>query len=90
MNGVTIDSNIFQQLPALGSATTARYIHGTGCVGMLTRNYFGCLTAEGGTEITFEAAGTGAFIPVTMHMAGNFGQFHTGVGAGLVSGEIYA
>jgi len=90
INGVLIDGNIFQQLPALGSATTARYIHATGCVGMMTRNFFGCATAEGGTEITFEAAGTGAFIPTTVHMAGNFGQFSTGVGAGLVSGEIYA
>ncbi len=90
INGVTIDSNIFQQLPALGSATTARYIHATGCVGMMTRNLFGCHTSEGGTQITFEAAGTGAYIPTTLHMAQNFGQFHTGTGAGLTSGEVYA
>jgi len=90
INGVVIDSNIFQQLPALGSATTARYIHATGCTGMLTRNLFGCHTSEGGTEITFEAAGTGAYIPTTLHMAQNFGQFHTGTGAGLTSGEVFA
>lgn len=90
INGVIIDSNIFQQLPALGSATTARYIHATGCVGMMTRNMFGCLSAEGETEVTFEAAGTAAYIPTTLHMANNYGQFSTGVGAGLVSGEIFS
>ena len=74
INGVTIDSNIFQQLPALGSATTARYIHATGCVGMLTRNYFGCVTDAAGTELTFKAAGTAAYIPTTMHAVGNYGQ----------------
>jgi len=88
---VNIDSNVFGQLPAIGSGSIARYMDLTGTLsGMLTRNFFGCMTAEGGTEITFEAAGTGAKIPVTVFMAGNFGQFITGVGAGLVSGEIYA
>jgi len=90
MNGVLIDNNIFQQLPAKGSGSVARYIDATGCVGMMTRCFFGCMTSEGSTELTFEAAGTGAKIPTTLHMAGNFGQFETGVGAGLVSGEIYA
>ena len=89
MNGVVIDSNIFQQLPALGG-TNDRFIDATGCVGMLTRNMFGALVSEGSSEKTFEAAGTGAKIPTTMHMAGNYGQFETGVGAGLISGEIFA
>ena len=89
INGVVIDSNVFQQLPALGSATTARYGNLTGCVGMMTRNFFGCLSAEGESEVTFEAAGTAMLIPATVHMAGNFGAFNTGVGAGLVSGEVF-
>jgi len=90
MNGVVIDSNIFQQKPAISSGTNARYIKATGCVGMMTRNMFGCLSAEGESEVTFQADGTAAFIPTTLHMAGNFGQFSTGVGAGLVSGEIFS
>jgi len=89
MNGVVIDSNIFQQLPALGG-TNDRFIVATGCTGMLTRNMFGALVSEGSTEKTFEANGTGAKIPTTMHMAGNYGQFETGTGAGLISGEIFA
>ena len=89
MNGVLIDSNIFQQLPALGG-TNDRFIDATGCVGMMTRNMFGALVSEGSSEKTFEAAGTGAKIPTTVHMAGNYGQFETGVGAGLISGEIFA
>ena len=89
INGVVIDSNIFQQLPALGG-TNDRFIDATGCTGMLTRNMFGALVSEGSSEKTFEAAGTGAKIPTTMHMAGNYGQFETGVGSGLISGEIFA
>ena len=43
--------------------------------GMVTRNVFGCQTSgTGGTPITFKAAGTGAMIPTTVHVAGNFGQ----------------
>src|SRR3990172_10510245 len=52
MNGVVIDSNIFQQLPALGG-TNDRFIDATGCVGMLTRNMFGALVSEGSSEKTF-------------------------------------
>lgn len=91
INGVVINNNIFQQLPALtAGGSNDRFIKATGCVGMLTNNMFGCETCAGGTQLTFETAGTGAFIPTTMHMAGNYGQFSTGTGAGLVSGEIYA
>ena len=88
VNGLLIDSNIFPQLPALGG-TNDRYGDLTGCVGMLTRNMFGALSAEGGGEVTWEAAGTAMLVPTTVHAAGNFGQFITGVGAGLVSGEIF-
>ena len=84
MNGVVIRNNSFQQLPAVGSATNARYIDATGCTGMLVGNTFGCLTANTGTTITFKTAGTGAKIPTTMHVAGNYGQSDT---AGE-SGEI--
>ena len=88
---IVIDSNIFGDLPALGAGSVVRYMDLTGTQeGMVTRNMFGCLTSQGSTELTFEAAGTGAKIPTTVFMAGNFGQFETGVGAGLVSGEIYA
>lgn len=88
MNGVVIKGNVFQQLPAIGSGSVKRFIYATGCTGMLIGNYFGCETCVGGTEITFKVGGTGAEIPATMHMAANFGEFITGTGAGLESGEI--
>jgi hypothetical protein len=60
----------------------------TGSVGLMANNYFAASTAEGGSEITFGAAGVNK-VPTTMFMAGNFGEFSTGVGAGLISGEIF-
>jgi hypothetical protein len=75
MNGVIIRNNVFGQLPAIGSGAVKRYIYATGCVGMAVQNFFGCQTSgTGGTPITFKVSGTGAEIPVTLHMAGNFGQ----------------
>ena len=76
MNGVMIQDNYFPALPALGG-TTDRFIDATGCVGLLANNYFGILTAATGTPKTFAAAGTGAFIPTTMFMAGNYGETTT-------------
>ncbi len=83
MNGVIIRNNVFGQLPSLG--TVARYIDATGCVGMLIGNYFGCLTANTGTTLTFLAAGTAAKIPVTMHVAGNYGQSDTATESGEIT-----
>jgi hypothetical protein len=88
--GLVIDNNIFPEKPAIGSGTNAIYIDATGCGGVMTRNFFGCNSAEGLSEVTFEAAGTAAKIPTTLFMAGNYGQFATGVGNGLISGEIFA
>jgi hypothetical protein len=86
MNGVIVRNNTFGQLPAIGSGTNARYIKATGCVGMLVGNTFGCQTAStGGTRITFKADGTGAFIPTTMHVAGNYGQSITASETGEIS-----
>lgn len=73
MNGVIIRNNVFGQLPSAGS--NGRYIRATGCVGMLVDNTFGCQTSgTGGAPITFKADGTGALIPLTMHVAKNYGQ----------------
>jgi hypothetical protein len=89
INGVIIRNNIFQQLPAVGSGSIKRYIDATGCTGMLVDNKFGCYTAQAGTDITFGASGTGAYISTTVHMANNYGEFDTGTGAGYISGEIW-
>ena len=84
MNGVIVRNNTFGQLPSLG--TQARYIVATGCVGMLVGNTFGCQTnGTGGTRITFKVGGTGAEIPTTMHVAGNFGQTIHATESGEVS-----
>jgi len=85
MNGVVIKNNTFEQLPAIGSGSVVRYIDATGCVGMLVGNTFGCSTATSGTRITFKAAGTGAKIPVTMHVANNWGQSQTADESGEIT-----
>ena len=88
MNGVIIRNNCFTALPAIGSGTNAQFLALTGCVGMLADNTFAVQTAEGGSERTFGAAGN-ELVPTTVFMARNYGEFATGVGAGLISGEIF-
>lgn len=85
MNGVVIDNNIFQQLPALGSGTNARFIDATGCTGMLTRCYFGAQSSNTGTTLTWLAAGTAAKIPTTMHIAGCYGESITATESGEIN-----
>ena len=88
MNGVIIRNNVFTANPAIGSGTNADFLRLTGCVGVMSGNMFAASTAEGGTEITFGATGDNT-VPTTMFMAANYGEFGTGVGAGLISGEIF-
>ena len=78
---VNIHNNVFGQLPAIG-ANVARYMDLTGTLsGMVTCNYFGAQSnTTGGTTMTWLAAGTAAKIPVTVHVAGNWGQ-------GITAGE---
>lgn len=85
MNGVIIDHNVFTAMPAIGSGTNVRFIHATGCVGVLTNNTFACQSESGGTELTFGAAGTAAYIPTTLFMANNYGA----TGTADTTGEIY-
>ncbi|MDD5110783.1 MAG: hypothetical protein PHI63_06260 [Patescibacteria group bacterium] len=84
VNGVHIVHNFFPDLPNVGSGTNARFMDLTGCIGLLADNYFGSLTAATGSPVTFAAAGTGAKVPTTVWMAGNWGETTT---AGE-SGEI--
>jgi hypothetical protein len=88
MNGVVIRNNCFTAVPAIGSGTNAQFLALTGCVGILADNTFAASVAEGGSERTFGAAGN-ELVPTTVFMARNYGEFATGVGAGLVSGEIF-
>jgi hypothetical protein len=86
MTGLVIKDNTFQQLPALSAGQVKRYIVATGCTGMLVGNTFGCQTSgTSGTPITFKVGGSGAEIPVTLHLARNFGQSIT---ADATGGEI--
>ena len=89
--GLIIDSNVFGALPAIGSASNARYMDLTGADGgMLTRNMFGAITAEAETEVTFKADGTAAKLPTTVFMAGNWGQTGaTAAAADGASGEVF-
>ena len=64
--GLTIINNYFEELPALGSATTARWMDLTGADGgIVAGNYFG-------EDLTHGAAGTGSFIPATVNFSGNY------------------
>jgi len=89
VNGLIINNNIFTCNPNITSGTNASFLVLTSCVGILSNNTFAAQTAEGvTTEITFGAAQEN-LVPTTMFMARNYGEFPTGVGAGLVSGEIF-
>ena len=88
INGLIIRDNIFTAIPAIGSGANAAFLVLTGSVGIMSGNMFAASVAEGGTERTFGATGD-ELVPVTMFMAGNYGEFSVGVGAGLVSGEIF-
>jgi hypothetical protein len=85
INGVIIRNCVFGQLPALGG-TNDRYIIATGCVGMLVDCVFGCQTnTTGGTKKTFQANGTAAKIPTTMHIARCYGQSITASESGEIT-----
>ena len=76
INGVVVRNCSFQQKPAIGSGTNAKYIvMGTGTVGVIEGCKFGCQTsATGGTQITFKSGGTGGDFPTTVHIVASFGQ----------------
>jgi hypothetical protein len=88
---IVIDSNVFGDVPALGSGSVALYMDLTGAQeGMLTRNVFGAITAEAEVDVTFGAAGTAAKVPTTVFMAGNWGQSgSTAAAADGAAGEVF-
>lgn len=83
VNGVHINNCVFPELPALSSGDTARFADLTGCVGVLSNCMFGCAT-QGAGILTFKAAGTGALVPATVFMAGNYGETDTEGDTGYV------
>ena len=87
-SGLVIRNNTFEGLPNITSGTNKQFLMLTGSTGILADNTFAASTAEGGSEETFGATANN-LVPTTVFMARNFGEFSTGVGAGLVSGEIF-
>lgn len=65
INGVIIRKNEFQCWPALSSGVNNKPLSLTGCVGLMSKNTFGC------TGKTFGAAGD-AYVPTTVLMAENY------------------
>lgn len=63
-------------MPALSSGNIQRFMDLTGCVGILSNCTFGCAT-QGAGLLTFKAAGTGANVPATVFMSGNYGEADT-------------
>lgn len=86
-NGVSIRNCQFQQKPAIGSGTNAKYIVlPTGTVGMITGCTFGAQSnPSGGTQMTWKASGTAADFPTTVHIAGCFGQTIADTESGEIS-----
>lgn len=74
MNGVIIRNNVFTAMPALSAGSIKRFMDLTGCVGILASNMFACTTDPALTELQFAAAGTAAYVPATVFMAGNAGE----------------
>jgi len=73
--GIVIRNNVFNQLPALSAGQVKRYIDATGCTGMLVGCTFGCqVNVTGGTRMTFDAGGSAAKIPTTVHVADCWAQ----------------
>ena len=74
INGLILRNNEFTAMPALSSATTARYVDLTGSVGIMVGNRFASVTATTSQGVTFAAAGTGGKVPTTIFMAQNYGE----------------
>lgn len=83
MDGVHINRCIFPCMPALGSGSVVRALDLTGCVGILTDCHFGFPTQGSGIKTT-GAAGSGAKIPTTVLMSGNYGEADTEGDTGYV------
>jgi hypothetical protein len=83
--GLTINRCIFNQLPALSAGSVKRYLMLTGCTGMITNCMFGCQTSTTGTTMTFQAAGSAAYIPTTVHVASCYGQTITASESGEIT-----
>src|SRR3990167_529731 len=89
INGLEIHNNRFPCNPNITSGSNASFLVLTSCVGLLSDNKFAAQTAEGvTTEIKFGATQEN-LVQTTMFMAHNYGEFPTGVGGGLISGEIF-
>jgi len=70
MNGVYVKNNVFPVFPAKASGANLLYAFMTGSIGILAGNYFG-------TDKTFgaaAAAGSGALIPTTVFLSGNYDE----------------
>lgn len=69
--GLVIRRNHFDALPAQAGGTVGKYMILQGSTGILHENFFGCVNT-----LTFKAAsaGSAAWVPATVLMAGNWGE----------------
>ncbi len=73
VNGIVIRNNVFTARPNM-SGSISRFMDLTGCVGILANNQFATIVDPALSELTFASAGTAAFVPATVFMAGNTGE----------------
>ena len=66
-----------QGIPNITSGTVKRYVDLTGCVGTIEDCRFGLIVSNTGSEGTFAATGTAAFIPATVFIVGCRGETTT-------------
>ena len=86
-NGLVVRNCSFQQKPAIGSGTNAKYIVlPTGTVGIISACRFACQTnTTGGTRITFKSGGSGGDFPTTVHIVESYGQSITASETGEIN-----
>lgn len=85
VNGLILRNNEFPAMPALTSGTTKRYVDLTGSVGLMSGNRFASVTATTSQVVTFAAAGSGGFVPLTVFMAQNYGETVTDSESGEIT-----
>ena len=66
MNGVHIHRNVFPVLPAIGSGSQVAFIKATGCIGIVSGNFFGTDSAFGAAQVNT--------IPTGLFLSGNYDE----------------
>jgi len=84
IDGLVIRDSTFSAKPAITSGETALYLQLTGSVGILAHCYFAHICDTTGTQGTFAASGTYAYVPATVFIVDCHGETTTADKAGEI------